>query len=197
MPDIATTIQPDTVAVEGVAANGLATTTTLQNGQAGQGGLVNSATGAAGALAGWAIASLGKQLPQSQAHSAMSVTAPSQAMAQLTDASLTSRAGPHSNGYAISPASSPSIPAQSSFGGASRPLPGASARATGGMKLGGSGLGAGKTLHRAAGPTLEDVLAGEDDDDNGAAANAWGDDDLIDVNADDDDWSACLICCAR
>lgn len=55
--------------------------------------------------------------------------------------------------------------------------------------MGGSGLGSSKAVHRASGPTLEDVLAGEEDDDNGTAANAWGDDDLIDVNADEDDWS--------
>ena len=38
-------------------------------------------------------------------------------------------------------------------------------------------------------PSIADAVAGEWDDD-GAAANAWGTEDLIDVNADEDDWAA-------
>lgn len=46
------------------------------------------------------------------------------------------------------------------------------------MKLGGA--------KKAPGKSLADQLAGEWEEEDGG--NAWGTDDLIDVNADDDDW---------
>lgn len=49
---------------------------------------------------------------------------------------------------------------------------------SGGMKLGGA--------KKTPGKSLADQLAGEWEEEDGG--NAWGTDDLIDVNADDDDW---------
>lgn len=47
-------------------------------------------------------------------------------------------------------------------------------------------LGANK--HKTKVPSLADALAAEADKD--AGSNAWGSDDLMDVNADEDDWNA-------
>lgn len=54
---------------------------------------------------------------------------------------------------------------------------------SGGMKLAGA--------KKAPGKSLADQLAGEWEEEDGG--NAWGTDDLIDVNADDDDWCMLLL----
>ncbi|KDQ15250.1 hypothetical protein BOTBODRAFT_296597 [Botryobasidium botryosum FD-172 SS1] len=127
--------------------------------------LVNSAAGAAGALAGWAISSLGKKLATSELSSTIS-----------------------SDPGTVPPASSePSIPG--SFSGSPPPaviLPSKSASAPApkgpskGMQLGGS--------HKS--PTITfgaaDIAAEEAAEE---VAGAWGGD-LMDVNADADDWGA-------
>ncbi|KAJ7350311.1 armadillo-type protein [Mycena albidolilacea] len=135
--------------------------------------LVNSAAGAAGALAGWAISSLGKTLATKDMESTMT------AASGLTIDRPTSAPGP---------VSEPSI---SSFGvqsthlagvrsGISTPTP---------SKSKGMQLGAHKVPPSVAAAALVEKLAEE-----AAAAegegNPWGNDDLIDVNADEDDWSA-------
>lgn len=51
----------------------------------------------------------------------------------------------------------------------------------------GSGMKLGGAKPKLAGANLMDELAAELDDDE--VANAWGTDDLMDVNADTDDWS--------
>jgi SCY1-like protein 1 len=150
--------QPESVQTESSANMGPITTTSAQNGS-GQAGLVNSATGAAGVLAGWAISSLSKQMSTAEVHTAMSTTAPrvsSTASSQLP---------------------SPTPPTSSTVA-PSAPVPGFGASKSS-MKL---------KPTKPAPPTAVESFADEWDD--GGAANAWGTDDLIDVNADTDDWAA-------
>jgi SCY1-like protein 1 len=140
--------------------------------------LVHSATGAAGALAGWAIASLGKQLPVSEAHSSISV-ASAQAQQPL---SVGLNASKH-DGFR---------PSSSTLGASRSNTPNAAVRSTasksGGMQLGGSS--ASSRQNRAiASTSLVDELAGEFEEDEDEVANVWGSGDLLDVNADEDDWS--------
>ncbi|KAK8853130.1 hypothetical protein IAR55_003831 [Kwoniella newhampshirensis] len=176
---------PDTVLTEDRTSTsyGPVTTTSAANGT-GQAGLVNSATGAAGALAGWAIASLGKQLAQTEMHSSMSASASSNLAPPSTTSTSTSPAAsprPSSDGssfFGTSPTTpGPSVPKAKS---ASKPSTLGPYSSTG-LKLGGK--------KPAATPSnLADVVAGEWEEEDGG--NAWGMDDLIDVNADQDDWSA-------
>ena len=79
----------------------------------------------------------------------------------------------------------PSAPVKSSIGvkKASTSLPAASSS---GMKLGNNAKSQSKAQTNGS---VADAVAGEWEDD-GDAANAWGTDDLIDVNADEDDWAA-------
>lgn len=56
------------------------------------------------------------------------------------------------------------------------------------MRLGGTGPS------KAGGQSsLVDALAGEFEEDGDEVANAWGQGDLMDVNADADDWSEQLL----
>jgi SCY1-like protein 1 len=179
--------QPDTVIPEN-ASNGQTygpSTTTMLNGSysaAAGSSLVNSATGAAGALAGWAIASLGKQLPVSEAHSSIAVT-PAQVQeplsVQRTPSDIFQSASMPLEQSSAGPSRS-NTPSQ-----ASRLAP---ARKAGGMQLGGAGVGAragaGKT---GLSSSWMDELSGEFEQDE--VADAWGSGDLMDVNADGDDWS--------
>ncbi|WWD19545.1 hypothetical protein CI109_104006 [Kwoniella shandongensis] len=177
---------PDTVLNEdrSSASFGPVTTTATANGS-GQAGLVNSATGAAGALAGWAIASLGKQLAQTEIHSSMSASAANNLAPPSTTSANTSPANsprPSSDNGSFFGATSPTIPGPSvpRSKPASKPS-GLGQSSTTGLKLGGK--------KAAATPSnLADVVAGEWEEED--AGNAWGMDDLIDVNADQDDWSA-------
>ncbi|CUA72943.1 hypothetical protein RSOLAG22IIIB_10416 [Rhizoctonia solani] len=122
--------------------------------------LVTSAAGAAGALAGWAISSLGRKLATSEAQGSLSnapstdrpVSAPPESLGTPTISALPSPA-----------ASIATVPSHGK-----------------GMQLGTK--------------TSTKQLPNEDDEwgaDTGAAdvANAWGGD-LMDVNADTDDWGA-------
>jgi SCY1-like protein 1 len=131
------------------------TTTSAANGT-GQAGLVNSATGAAGVLAGWAISSLSKQMSNTEVHSTMSATTRSPIPGAYTTVSPT--------------------PSTSSTVAPSAPVPGFGSTSKSSMKL--------KPKVAAPVETLTDEW------DDGGAANAWGTDDLIDVNADTDDWAA-------
>lgn len=165
--------------------------TTMTNGQA---GLVNSAQGAAGALAGWAIASLGKQLPAGQVHTMLSATANGSAKPSAAPSVAPSTRVSMSSDTHKSRSSSPSVPSRSAFGDtarASSPAPGPSrlgkttipaSRTTTGMQLGS------KSISKPGASFLVDALAGEFEEDGDEVAAAWGHDDLMDAKADDDDW---------
>lgn len=138
--------------------------------------MVHSAAGAAGALAGWAIASIGKQLPISELHTSMASNAQAAATLQA----------PAFSGAFASPRSSFGDRPTSQQGG-NRP-----ASALGSSKLGGAGMRLGGSTSAAksgGGSSLVDALAGEFEEDGDEVANAWGQGDLMDVNADADDWS--------
>ncbi|KAJ9095595.1 hypothetical protein QFC21_005466 [Naganishia friedmannii] len=171
---------PDTVIPEN-AANGQTygpSTTTMLNGShtsAAGTSLVNSATGAAGALAGWAIASLGKQLPVSEVHSSISAT-PAQVHQPPSASNASSDTFRSSSAVGASRTNTPHAAARS-----------ANAGKAGGMQLGGPSAG-GRTNRVAASSSLVDELAGEFEEDGDEVANVWGSNDLLDVNADEDDW---------
>lgn len=157
----------------------------MLNGSNGAGGasLVNSATGAAGALAGWAIASLGKQLPVSEVHTAISAT-PAQVQQPLSvqrNSSDIFQSNAQLGGRASASSSRSVTPSQ-----ATRLPP---ARKAGGMQLGGSASHVRAAGNAAGSTSLVDTLAGEFEEDGDEVANAWGSNDLMDVNADADDWS--------
>ncbi|WVR00194.1 hypothetical protein IAU59_007336 [Kwoniella sp. CBS 9459] len=182
---------PDTVLSEDKqAASYGPVTTTSSSSSANQAGLVNSATGAAGALAGWAIASLGKQLNTPDLNSTMSAASalqvPNGGGSNAPSPSASPRLSSDSNSAFGS--TSPSVPGPSigrvKSGNnvrSSSPLVGSSSTHSG-LKLGGKKATPAKS-------SLADTLAGEWEEED-ETANAWGTDDLIDVNADDDDWSA-------
>ncbi|KAJ1304280.1 hypothetical protein OPQ81_005440 [Rhizoctonia solani] len=123
--------------------------------------LVTSAAGAAGALAGWAISSLGRKL------------AASEAQGSLSNAPAADR-----------PVSAPPEP----LGTPAVSVPSSPAASIATVPTHGKGMQLGSK-------TGTKQLLSEDNEwgtDSGAAdvANAWGDGDLMDVNADADDWGA-------
>ncbi|KAG9099219.1 hypothetical protein FS749_001786 [Ceratobasidium sp. UAMH 11750] len=123
--------------------------------------LVTSAAGAAGALAGWAISSLGRKLATSEAQGSLSTASPLDRPVSAPPESLNA---PTTSAL---PSPAASIAAMPSHGKA--------------MQLGT------KQPNKS--------LVGDDDGwgaDSSTAdvANAWGDGDLMDVNADADDWGA-------
>lgn len=185
--------QPDTLlapdaessrAVSPSLGYGPVTTTSAANGT-GQAGLVTSATGAAGALAGWAIASLGRQLATPDVHSTMTV--PSALTVPEVTSPMTS---PNLSGDSGRATSSFAAPAGTSRGASAGPAAGVRSFGAGASGSGGSGMKLGGAK-KAAGPSslVAEVIADEwADGDGDAVENAWGTDDLIDVNADADDW---------
>lgn len=175
------------------------TTTSQANGAgANQTGLVNSAAGAAGALAGWALSSLSKQLAATEVHSSLSaqpasnaaLAAPSASASQFATPTSSTPTSPRASSDsssvfgAAAPASRPSaLGSKPAFGRTSSA--GSSGAGGGGLKLGGV---------KKADPkknSLAETLAGEWEDGEGVE-NAWGNDDLMDVNADGDDWGKWL-----
>ena len=180
-------IQPDTEISENRSpAFGPVTTTSTANGNSA--GIVNSAAGAAGALAGWAISSLSKQLASSEVHSSLS------ASAALTNGSSTyhtpaASPRPSDDGHsALDKASSNVATFGSGSASSSRAnLPNGSSPSRG-MKLGGA-----TAKKPQSAPKLADMVADEWED--GEVANAWGNEDLIDVNADADDWGESAPLC--
>ncbi|WWC91608.1 uncharacterized protein L201_006554 [Kwoniella dendrophila CBS 6074] len=181
---------PDTVLSEEKAASSYGpVTTTSSSTSNNQAGLANSAAGAAGALAGWAISSLSKQLSTPDMHSTMSAAT---ALAVPSSSSNQGSPNPSLNGSPLtSPrisndSTSPNVPGPSSGRFKSPSLGSSNGKPSSGLKLGGNS----KTQAQRS-SNLADVVASEWDDDNdNDAGNAWGNDDLIDVNADEDDWSA-------
>ncbi|KAI0768728.1 ARM repeat-containing protein [Trametes elegans] len=162
------------------------------NGGSSNNTLVNSAAGAAGALAGWAISSIGKKLAAGDLQSQMasvgaSIDRPTSAPAPL-NAKLAVGAGTVGSGIpTASPAAFPLTPTFSSSGN----VPTRSLTSTGGTtsKSKGMQLGATKVPTSASIPDWAEEAAAEIDTPRGS--NPWGNDDLMDVNADEDDWSEC------
>ena len=163
---------------------GPVTTTSAPNGT-NQAGLVNTATGAAGALAGWAISSLSKQLAVSEIHSTMSATS--------------SLAPPNGSSSYSTPATSPrpssdvsSVFGQANVSSSASLGPSAFGQTSGSSRLKGvkpaaNGARGGTPQRGTKSNPIADAVAGEWEDGD-EVANAWGTDDLIDVNADADDW---------
>ncbi|KAJ7782912.1 hypothetical protein B0H16DRAFT_1494832 [Mycena metata] len=129
--------------------------------------LVNSAAGAAGALAGWAISSLGKKLATTDMQSDMT-SASGMAIDRPTSAP-----GPGPTAPALFDGTPPCY-------GVSTPTPSKSKA----MQLGAHKVPASVAAAALVEQLAEEAAAAEGD------SNPWGNDDLIDVNADEDDWSA-------
>ncbi|EJU03966.1 ARM repeat-containing protein [Dacryopinax primogenitus] len=166
LPD--TVIRPESSASPNGIPNPSAVPATMQA------QLVNSAAGAAGALAGWAMSSLSKQLSAADVKGSMG-------------GSTLLLPAPPINGIALSPNGKPQV-AQTLTGMPSAPqrpppTPLTSASSSkGGMQL---------RSHTTSSDKMSALLAEVTDADEGDAdgVNAW-EGDLIDVNADADDWSA-------
>ncbi|KAJ8455906.1 hypothetical protein ONZ45_g18842 [Pleurotus djamor] len=127
--------------------------------------IVSSAAGAAGALAGWAMTSLGKKLVPSDLQSTMSSS---------------------TNGLSTQPITRPSstpVEANVAVPGGFSSQPPQPERST-------SSPAHGKAL-RLGGhqPSSVNAFVAELEKE-ASVANAWGSDDLMDVNADQDDWTA-------
>ncbi|OCF38137.1 SCY1 protein kinase [Kwoniella heveanensis BCC8398] len=186
---------PDTVLSEDKQAVSYGpVTTTSAASSANQAGLVNSATGAAGALAGWAIASLGKQLNTPDLNSTMSAASALQVPSAGGSGALSPSASPRLSSDSLSAfgSTSPSVPGPSISRVKTSGVSGSNMRSSsplGGSGSSHSGLKLGGQKATPAKSSLADTLAGEWEEDEDTA-NAWGNDDLMDVNADDDDWSA-------
>ncbi|KAJ7251828.1 armadillo-type protein [Mycena haematopus] len=133
--------------------------------------LVNSAAGAAGALAGWAISSLGKTLATKDLQSSMT------AVSGLATDRPTSAPIPVGGATPFGVESASLSGAKSGF---STPTPSKSK----GMQLGAHKVPASVAAAALVEQLAEEAAAAEGED------NPWGNDDLIDVNADEDDWSA-------
>lgn len=117
-----------------------------------QAGLVNSATGAAAALTGWAVSSLGKKLAPADMQTTISSTIEGSTLAPTINGS----ASP----LPVTPVSPSANPVRSK-----------------GLQLGGN---------KAPTSTLADEVANEAGQ---GSSRSWNDD-LIDINADEGDWSA-------
>ena len=131
--------------------------------------LVNTAAGAAGTLAGWAFSSLGMK-----ARPSFVQLYPANIFGQLAAPDLQSTIATQSNVTLPSiTGSTPGTPVPS-FSHSS-PSPGSKPK---GMQLGG-GHGSSTISHATEWAAEAEV----------ETSNPWGNDDLMDVNADQDDWS--------
>ncbi|KAN0090665.1 hypothetical protein V8E55_004231 [Tylopilus felleus] len=124
-----------------------------------QASLVNSATGAAGALAGWAISSIGRKLAPSDLQSTIASTSDGRTSIL-----------PIGNGPAL---------------GTSEEIQPRTTPSTGSVQPKGLQLGGRKTNAQ----TVAAQLAGQVAADEGGN-NTWSNNDLMDMNADEGDWSA-------
>ncbi|PSR88589.1 hypothetical protein PHLCEN_2v5116 [Hermanssonia centrifuga] len=142
--------------------------------------IVNSAAGAAGALAGWAISSLGKKstmnaVPQA---AAADIDRPTSAPPTSTSnpANSLTRPSPYPTFSAV--LSTPDrVPVTRNVGSTSKAK---------GMQLGASKVPV--SAHMPA--EWAEEAAAEAEAEEASRSNPWGSDDLMDVNADQDDWSA-------
>ncbi|KAF8637981.1 hypothetical protein AX16_010613 [Volvariella volvacea WC 439] len=172
---------PETALVESTGEHGDATM---------PGGLANSAAGAAGALAGWAFTSLSKKLVASDLQSNMA-TPPSAPGERPTSApppagSTGSLGTPPTDTYRGTVSAAPSniaSPVGSTF---SKPAPKGKGMQLGGSKASSASITAGWGDYddMFSTSTSSNIVVDSND------TNPWGNDDLIDVNADQDDWSA-------
>ncbi|TCD64866.1 hypothetical protein EIP91_003532 [Steccherinum ochraceum] len=170
---------PETSIVEGAPT--IAGLTAPVQGPPGSSTLVNTAAGAAGALAGWAISSLGKSLAAADLQSTMSsvggIAVDRTASAPPTTA----------NGMSgLPPPPVPLVSTLSSPGPAKHSMPTASSSHARSMQLGANKVPAATSMHDMALEWAEEAAAEAEAD----HSNPWGTDDLMDVNADQDDWSA-------
>ncbi|KAF8904359.1 armadillo-type protein [Gymnopilus junonius] len=134
--------------------------------------LVTSAAGAAGSLAGWAISSLGRKIAASDMHNpinsdaGMNISRPTLA---ANSSLLSSHIGELSRpSFSVQTISSQSVPNSQTT------------TKTKAMQL---------SSNKIPGNIALDILAEEAATSSAMDGNPWGSD-LIDVNADDDDWSA-------
>ncbi|KAI0344760.1 ARM repeat-containing protein [Trametopsis cervina] len=150
----------------------------------GSSALVNSAAGAAGALAGWAISSLGKKLTTGDLQSTMGSVSQAAAidMSRPGSAPLAS-ASAGLTGDSIRPNLTSTL---STPDAKPKSLANGSSSKAKGMQLGASKIPASSQV---AVDWAEEAAA-EAEAEGSGQANAWGTDDLMDVNADQDDWSA-------
>ncbi|KAI0829897.1 ARM repeat-containing protein [Trametes gibbosa] len=148
--------------------------------------LVNSAAGAAGALAGWAISSIGKKLAAGDLQTTMA-SAAGAAIDRPTSAPVsTGMNGALSGSVLTSSAQPPLTPTYSSPSAVSTRSLTTVAGATSRSK--GMQLGATKVPSSISSiPDWAEEAAAEVDSSH--EGNPWGNDDLMDVNADEDDWS--------
>ncbi|CDZ98148.1 arm repeat-containing protein [Phaffia rhodozyma] len=175
------TIEPVPVRTISGQTNGFsadAPTTQAQAYGNGDGGkAIGSAAGAAGALAGWAFASIGKTLASSDLQSTMAVP---------TASIPGSFNPPYSSSPSISPRPSTSGPSSDFSRPAAAPTPNINTKPSNGMRLTSSSAfssNAKKTQFN-----IDEILAEETE-----VADAWGIDeggggDLIDMDRDEDDW---------
>ncbi|KZT56219.1 ARM repeat-containing protein [Calocera cornea HHB12733] len=137
--------------------------------------LVNSATGAAGALAGWAISSINKQLSAAEVGGSM--------------AGDRSVSAPPVNGSGLSGLASVTVNGKTHLSGAppAPQRPALTPVASSGPSKAGMQLRSHTTPSDKMSALLAEVADAEEGDADGGM-NAW-DGDLMDVNADGDDWS--------
>ncbi|KAG1717980.1 armadillo-type protein [Suillus paluster] len=141
-----------------------------------QAGLVNSATGAAAALTGWAVSSLGKKVSlisplEIDDLERYAQLAPADLQTTMTSTIDGSTSAPTINGH-NSPLFRPPASSASPSGNPSRGK---------GLQLGGN---------KAPPSALAAQLAEEAANETGQGSNRLWNDDLIDINADEGDWSA-------
>ncbi|KZT04700.1 ARM repeat-containing protein [Laetiporus sulphureus 93-53] len=147
--------------------------------------LVNTAAGAAGALAGWAISSISKKLAAGDLQSTID-TGTERPTSAPPPSGLTGSNGLGSTGSERPPArmsttlSSPAAPA--------RPASMVASSKTKAMHLGGHDTLASQSSSSAIPDWAQEAAA----EAAISESNPWGNDDLIDINADQDDWSKCL-----
>ncbi|ODO05374.1 SCY1 protein kinase [Cryptococcus wingfieldii CBS 7118] len=167
---------------------------------------VSTASSAAGALAGWALTGLSKGLSKGEEHAEIQsgggggmpggfgLGAPQGSGSGGFGSTGTSQAPSAVASQTASPRGSDEIfrPPQStiSIGGMkmkpkAKPTKPSASSSKPGLKLGGV-----TKKPQAKQKSLADQLAEEYEDDDDDGMNAWGNDDLMDVNADQDDWSA-------
>ena len=146
--------------------------------------LVNSAAGAAGALAGWAISSLGKQLASGTLQSTLGATIDRPTSAPAANAGLNGNTLSISSTLSLaSTAVPPLTPTLSSNALPTRSLTSPSKGK--GMQLGATKM---PSIPGSIPDWAEEAAA---EFETSQSTNPWGNDDLMDVNADDDDWSMC------
>lgn len=155
-----------------------------------QAALVNSATGAAGAFAGWAMSSLGKKVNSITSSLLFLTKLPS----KLAPSDLQSTIASPSDGTA----STPPVTKGSALIGAGMDIQSQTPPSTSLVQPKGLRLGGSKTDAKAVVVQLAEQVAAEEN-------STWGNNDLMDVNADEGDWSKpshlleCTTCslCAR